>query len=128
MRPDAISQGVFSADWDAPKTGSYVVEVTSREGTEVLGRDMVTLHREDGLAENFHLGQNRELLEKLSDETGGHYYKPTEAGRLAEEISYSEAGVSSREMKDLWDMPIIFLLILALRSSEWLLRRKWGVV
>jgi uncharacterized membrane protein len=128
MRPDAIRQGVFSADWDAPKTGSYVVEVTSREGTQVLGRDIVTLHREDGFAENFHVEQNRELLEKLSDETGGRYYKPTDANRLADEISYSEAGVTSREMKDLWDMPIIFLLILALRSSEWLLRRKWGVV
>jgi hypothetical protein len=25
-------------------------------------------------------------------------------------------------------MPIIFLFAIALRSSEWLLRRRWGVV
>jgi len=31
-------------------------------------------------------------------------------------------------MRDLWDMPAIFLLALGLRASEWLLRRNWGVV
>jgi hypothetical protein len=28
----------------------------------------------------------------------------------------------------LWDMPIVFLLLLGLALGEWLLRRKWGVV
>jgi hypothetical protein len=49
-------------------------------------------------------------------------------GKLVDQISYSEAGITSRETKDLWDMPIVFLLALMIRSGEWLLRRKWGVV
>ena len=72
--------------------------------------------------------QNRELLQKLSEQTGGRYYKPDEASKLANEISYSEAGITSRETRDLWDMPIVFLLLLSLRAGEWLLRRKWGVI
>ena len=48
--------------------------------------------------------------------------------RLPSEITYSEAGITSRETRDLWDMPIIFLLALSIRAAEWLLRRKWGVV
>ena len=43
-------------------------------------------------------------------------------------ISYSEAGITTRETRDLWDMPVVFLLALTIRASEWLLRRKWGVV
>jgi hypothetical protein len=31
-------------------------------------------------------------------------------------------------MKDLWNMPAIFLLLVVLRAAEWLLRRRWGVV
>jgi len=31
-------------------------------------------------------------------------------------------------MKDLWDMPVVFLVLLALVGAEWLLRRKWGVI
>ncbi len=44
------------------------------------------------------------------------------------EISFTEAGITARENQDLWDMPIVFLLALALRAGEWLLRRKWGAV
>jgi len=84
--------------------------------------------REDGVAENFHLTQNRELLEKLAEQTGGRYYPAARASHLPEDISYSEAGITTRETKDLWDMPVVFLAALLLRGSEWLLRRKWGVV
>jgi hypothetical protein len=68
------------------------------------------------------------LLEKLAEQTGGRYFTPDQTSKLANEISYSEAGITARETRDLWDMPAIFLLALSLRASEWLLRRKWGVV
>ena len=128
MRPDAIDSGVYTAEWTTPKAGSYLVEVVASRGTEELGRDTMTFRREDGVAENFHIEQNRELLEKLSSETGGRYYKPEAAQQLGKDINYSEAGITVRETRDLWDMPIVFLALLALRSAEWLLRRKWGVI
>jgi hypothetical protein len=31
-----------------------------------------------------------------------------------------------RETKDLWDLPLVFVVLLVLRFSEWWLRRKWG--
>jgi hypothetical protein len=105
-----------------------VAEITARQGNKQLGKDVLTFRREDGVAENFHREQNRELLQKLAEETGGRYYTPRDANRLSQEISYSEAGITSREMKDLWNMPAVFALVLALRSAEWLLRRKWGAV
>jgi uncharacterized membrane protein len=128
MRPDALDAGVYTADWTMPKPGSYVVEVTARRGVEDLGRDVMTFKRDDGVAENFHVEQNRELLEKLSSETGGKYYQPEDAKKLGKDINYSEAGITVRETRDLWDMPVIFLLLLMLRSGEWLLRRRWGVI
>ena len=84
--------------------------------------------REDGATENFYSEQNKELLEKLSEETGGKYWKPDMAGKIPTEITFSEAGITTRETYDLWNMPVFFLLLLALRSTEWLLRRKWGAV
>jgi hypothetical protein len=128
MRPDPLEQGSYTADWTTPKPGSFLVEVVAKRGTEELGRDVLTFRREDGVAENFRAQQNRELLEKLSSETGGRYYKPDDARKLGQDISYSEAGITVRETRDLWDMPALFLLLLLLRSGEWLLRRKWGVI
>ena len=128
LSPEPSTQGIYSADWNAAMQGSYVAEVTARRNNEKLGTDVLPFRREDGVAENFHREQNHSLLEKLSNETGGRYYTPKDAGRLTDEISYSEAGITSREMKDLWNMPVVFLLLLLLRSAEWLLRRRWGTV
>jgi len=128
MTPDPNTLGVFTADWTADNPGTYTVEVTAKQGDEDIGRDTLAFERIDGVAENFHTEQNRELLEKLSSQTGGRYWRPQELPRLADEIPYSEAGITVREPKDLWNMPAIFLLILLLRSSEWLLRRKWWAV
>ncbi len=128
LRPDPQEPGAYGIEWNAEKPGPYLVDIAAYRGNDEVGRDVVTFRREDGVAENFHAEQNRELLEKLSSQTGGRYYKPSEAGRLADDITYSEAGISVRETRDLWNMPVLFLLLLLLRSAEWLLRRKWGVI
>jgi len=128
LQPVAQDPGAYAGEWSAEKPGSYLAEILAWRGEEEAGRAAVTFLREDGVAENFRTEQNRELLAALAEQTGGRYFRPEESGRLAEEISYSEAGLTVREARDLWDMPVVFLLALALRSAEWLLRRKWGVV
>jgi uncharacterized membrane protein len=120
--------GSFRADWTADKAGSYVAEITAGRGDKELGRDVISFLREDDVAENFHTEQHRKLLEGLAEQTGGRYWRPAELGKLAEEIPYSEAGITMRETKELWNLPIVFLVILLARSTEWLLRRRWGIV
>ncbi len=128
MSPVPDAPGQFQADWNAEKPGSYVTEVVAQRGDQEVGRDVLTFQRMDGIAENFHTEQNRELLEKLSAQTGGRYWRPEEISKLPAEIPYSDAGITIRETKELWNMPAIFLALILLRFSEWLLRRKWGVV
>jgi uncharacterized membrane protein/phosphoribosyl-dephospho-CoA transferase len=128
MAPVPNNPGSFQAEWTAGKPGSYLVEVTATRGPNELGHDVLTFERTDGVAENFHTQQNSELLQKLSSQTGGRYWKTDELARLPKEISYSEAGISVRDTKELWDMSIVFLLLLGLMSGEWMLRRKWGVI
>jgi uncharacterized membrane protein len=128
LAPQPMEEGVYATQWSAEKPGSYVAEILAGRDQEALGNDVLSFRREDGVAENFHTSQNRELLEKLSQQTGGRYYTPAEASKLSSEISYSEAGITTRETRDLWDLPVVFLLLLMIRASEWLLRRKWGVV
>jgi hypothetical protein len=131
LMPSQDTPGQYQTEWTAEKPGAYLAEITA-ESTgsqpQELGRDVLTFQREDGVAENFHTGQNRRLLEQLAEQTGGRYWKPSELKDLPRDISYSEAGISVRNTKELWDMPIVFLLLLGLPIAEWLLRRKWGVV
>jgi len=46
--------------------------------------------------------------------------------RLPEAVSFSDAGSVERQVLDLWNMPIVFLLLLALKTGEWVLRLFWG--
>jgi uncharacterized membrane protein len=128
LTPQPLEEGIYVGEWNAVKPGSYVAEVLAGRDQEALGNDVLTFRREDGVAEGFRTSQNRELLEKLAQQTGGRYYRPEEASKLSGEISYSEAGITTRETRDLWNLPVFFLLALGLRAAEWLLRRKWGVV
>jgi uncharacterized membrane protein len=128
MSPVPDSPGQFQGPWSAPKTGAYLTEVTAQRAGKELGRDVLTFQRMDGVAENFHTEQNRELLERLASQTGGQYWKPADLGKLAGSIPFSEAGVTTRETKDLWNLPLVFVVLLLLRFSEWWLRRKWGIV
>ena len=72
--------------------------------------------------------KNRELLEKLASVTGGKYWNANDLAKLPGEVSLSEAGITVRETKDLWNLPIVFFVLCVLKGAEWLLRRKWGVV
>jgi uncharacterized membrane protein len=128
MTPVPNTPGTFQADWTADKPGSYLAEVTAQSGGQPIGQSVVTFQRLDGVAENFHTEQNRDLLEKLSEETGGEYWRPQDLSKLATDIPYSDAGITVRQTDPLWNMPVVFLVILLLLCTEWILRRKWGVV
>lgn len=131
LAPSRDTPGLYQAEWTAEKPGAYLAEVaaeTTGSQPRQLGRDVVTFQREDGIAENFHTEQNRALLEQLASQTGGRYWEPSNLKNLPRDISYSEAGISVRTTNELWNMPIVFFVLLALPIAEWLLRRKWGVV
>jgi uncharacterized membrane protein len=128
MTPVPEMPGSFQAEWTAEKSGSYLTEVTAQRGSAQIGRDVLTFQRVDGVAENFHTEQNRDLLDRLASQTGGRYWRAQDLSKLPEEISYSEAGVSTRETRELWNMPALFLALLLLRFAEWLVRRRRGII
>jgi uncharacterized membrane protein len=131
MTPSQEIPGIYTADYTAEKAGPYLTEVTADSNdakTGALGRDVLTFQRENGVAEGFHTESNPKLLEQLARETGGRAWSTADLKDLPRDISYSEAGISVRSTRELWNMPIVFLLLLGLPVAEWLLRRKWGVV
>ncbi len=128
LQPDPVTPGQYAGEWTVDKPGQYVAEAVARRGEEEVGRDVFTFQRQDGVAENFHTRQNRDLLEKLASLTGGRYWKPDDLSKLPGEVSLSEAGITVRETKELWNLPAVFLALCGLKAAEWLLRRKWGVV
>ena len=46
---------------------------------------------------------------------------------LPDDISVTGAGVTLVEERDLWDMPVLFFLMLILMGAEWGYRRMRGL-
>ncbi|MFZ5929577.1 MAG: hypothetical protein ACOYX1_19255, partial [Acidobacteriota bacterium] len=128
LSPARGEPGVYEARWRAPRPRAYLAEAVAREGLEELGRDTVTFRRDDGTEEFFRTEQNRELLERLAQQTGGRYWRPAETGGLVKEIELSEAGITVRETRPVWNAPAAFLLLAGLKAAEWLVRRRWGAI
>lgn len=126
MTPVPGASGLYETVYETARPGIYRFEAAARIGEESLGSARLAVRREDGVIEHFNVQQNRPLLERLAGATGGRYFTANNVDRLPEAVSFSEAGTVERQVLDLWNMPVVFLLLLVLKASEWLLRLVWG--
>ena len=67
------------------------------------------------------------LLTRLAEETGGRFYTKDTMGRLPEDLRFTERGVTMLEERDLWDMPVLLVLLLGSVLAEWSYRRVRGL-
>ena len=128
LAPSLQEDGVFRAEWDAASPGVYRVELAARLGEKEIGKSSAYFQRADGQIEYFSPEQNTGLLKRLAEQTGGKYYPLEEAKALPEQLTYSPAGISAPEVRDLWDLPAWFLLLFLLKGTEWVFRKRWRTI
>jgi uncharacterized membrane protein len=122
------TDGEYAVEFRPAEMGDYEIElVAEREGAE-LGTDRAYAHAAPSDEEYFGSGRRTALLRRIADETGGQFYTPETVNTLPEDITITGAGVTLVEEHDLWDMPILFLLMLAAMGAEWGFRRVRGLV
>ncbi|MGH8179133.1 MAG: glutamine amidotransferase [Steroidobacter sp.] len=126
MQPSGQGDGRYTATIDAASTGLYRIDMTAKAGGEEIGVAVAHVLRNDGVAEHFAIHQHRDVLERIAAITGGRYWSLDDLDGLAAAIPYSRAGVVERQTLDLWNLPIVFLVLLTLKLAEWLLRLRWG--
>ena len=126
MRPSGNNDGRYVATVDAPSTGLYRIDMNATRHGQTVASATTHVRRNDGIVEHFATRQNRPVLERLAAMTGGRYWSIDELQGLAAAIPFSKAGIVERQTLDLWNLPIVFLTLLALKLGEWLLRLMWG--
>ena len=72
-------------------------------------------------------------LRKLAEKTGGKYMDYRSMSRealqsLAREIPAEKLSIPHETVREVWDTWTILLLVLALLSAEWALRKYWGLL
>ena len=127
LQPVPGQPGVYEASFTPNQTGLYSIEAISRVGESLVSATTTAVRYDEG-QEIFNVRQNRPLLERISLLTGGQYWSPEQWDEIPEAISYSTAGITEQQISYLWDAPFFFLLLILLKTAEWLLRRHWRTI
>jgi len=125
----AVDQdGRYDADFTTSEPGLYKIAVRATRATDTLGTAVTYVHSAPSDDEYFDASMRGTTLRRVADETGGLFYTPEDVASLPEDISLTGAGVTLTEERDLWDMPILLILLLGLMAGEWGYRRKRNLV
>ena len=129
MKPDPLEPGTYTGEYTADKPGRMWRKLRRMQDKTDLGRDTPDLPPRRRRGGEFRRGAEQRTAAKnwraIPTATTTRLRK---AKRLPDEVAVSEAGITAHDNLDIWDMPILFLLVILIRGGEWLLRRKWGVV
>ena len=120
---DGEYRGTFTPD----QPGVYTVRVDATSPTGELVSDTTHLRVADLNTEYFDAEMRAPLLKRIATETGGRFYTPATANTLAEDVALSKHGVTVVNQMDLWDMPAVLLLLVALVTAEWSYRKMRGL-
>ena len=107
LAPVPLEEGIYGGEWTAEKPGSYVAEIIAghETGRDRARRADVPPRGRSG-REFPYFAEPGTAAKSWRSRPAGGTTSPDEASKLANEISYSEAGITARETRDLWDMPI----------------------
>jgi len=119
--------GEYGAVFNPDEPGLYEISVTATRDQKELGKSIMHLRVSAGDAEYYDAAMRAPLLKRIAEETGGRFFTPANAASLPEAISYSGRGVTVVEELELWDMPALLLLLIALMGGEWAYRRARGL-
>ena len=121
------TDGQYRASFLPEEKGLHEIRVEARRAGNLLGGSSSYILTTDLADEFFGAERNTSLLERIAEDTGGRFYTSDNVTELAEDMSYVEGGTSVLEEKDLWDMPILFLLVVGLVTTEWGYRKARGL-
>ena len=119
--------GEYKVSFTPTEKGLYRVDVKTRMGTDSVSSGPSYVASGDPTTEYFGAEMRAPLLRRVADETGGKFYTPDRISDLAKDIVFTDVGNTVVDRKDLWDMPILFLLLIALVTSEWGYRKLRGL-
>src|ERR1700752_171850 len=121
------SVNTYAGEFKADELGQHRIELIGNSATLGALNAKANMLVSDLNREYYSAAQNSDLLKRISAETGGKYYTTAQVQSLLDDLTYRQTPYSERVTKDLWDMPVNFLLISGRLSAEWFLRKREGL-
>ncbi len=69
-----------------------------------------------------------ERLKKMAELSGGRYFTVAELPELPDAITQEIRTAVVRRERELWDLPLLFVVLLTCAGTEWFLRRRYDLI
>jgi len=126
---DAAAPGRFELAVPSEAAGPWTLQASASPAGEAQAASPVSAGArwlvEPDTAEDFDRLQHRELLQRIAATTGGGYLPIERIGELPALLARDNAAATRQARLPLWNMPILFLLILLAKGCEWAARLRW---
>jgi uncharacterized membrane protein len=119
--------GLYTGTAPTGGAGWYEARVEAMRDGTLLGQSTAHVNAGPGDAEFAEATRQMAALRRLADDTGGRAYTPDTAEQLLEDVKYTGRGITAVEERELWNAPIVLVLLLGLLSAEWGYRRAVGL-
>lgn len=119
--------GRYAADLRFEAPGVYrIAAVASREGRPI-GRAARAVLVGGADLEMADPRLHDDVLRRIAVASGGGYLAADEAATLASVLAMAAGGPRAPRLEELWHNPWIFVGLILLLGTEWVLRRRWGL-
>jgi uncharacterized membrane protein len=125
---DPALQGVYEAEISVASPGDYRVRVELDEKGKVISSDETGFKVSNEGSEYYQSEMNEKLLRRISSETRGDFFTPDSVDGLVDVLAAHQRGSTVPVRYELWDMPLLFLLLVLLLGTEWGYRRWQNLV
>ncbi len=127
------SPGMYEARIDELESGTYRVELDAPEVRPILAAEKVKKVSTEfsvdpvGSAEEVELSANRGLLRRLANRSNGVVLDPHQADQVIEALGPASLRRRQRRELRLWDSWPLLVLIVAIATVEWAMRKRIGL-
>jgi uncharacterized membrane protein len=122
-------EGVYECTYTPEIEGNY--EVSVRVEAAETDKAVTGFLVSEPLQEFSDAGLKREALEAAARLGGGRYFGSEDAAALAQQVGQDVRALQRTGRvggrSPIWDMPLLFLLLLGLLAAEWVTRRRNGL-
>jgi len=120
--------GRYSAEFIPARDGHYKIHVEAHHAGGLLGKDSTEFMVQTTALEFQNTQLEEAFLRNLADVSGGSYHHLRDISDLPSSIKeVSDTYIFIRE-RGLWDNGIVLMIVVALLGTEWLLRKRKGLV
>lgn len=120
--------GHHSAKLKLDENGRYKIRAVAMRENRMLDEDEINISVHQQLIEMESPQLNETLLKEIAQQTGGVYLNIDSIDNLHKHIKTVEKPVFVDTQRDLWTNPLLLIIIVGLLGSEWIIRKRVGLV